>query len=206
MLIKNWTLESPPKNISFTSIACKCAFRRTKNNYLPKRNRFLGKCCLGKSNSFNPFNPRYSNQKNQQISQYTIKKTNSKGTKKTAAPFVVAINREKKQQAADSLQSFLSLNFPKKSSSQWPPWPHVVSSILSEPKTCPRWDTCENKTKKTWFLWWIPPEILTDLCVWQVMRHTCIFMFVIVILPAGHLLLQWLHFKLEGRKSHGFSY
>ena len=168
---------------------------------------FLGKSCLGKFSSFNPFNPRYSNQTKISKSLSNQKKR-SKGTKKQQHNFS-RCKSWKKTTSSYSLQSFCSSTFQKV---QFPmaPWPHVVSSILLEPKTCPGWDTLRKKnTKKNKVIFVCRNAVDStrdsdrSLCLTNYASQMC-FQFVIVILPAGHFLLQWLHFRLECRKSNGF--
>ena len=84
------------------------------------------------------------------------------------------------------------------------PWPHVVSSILLEPKTCPVEIHCEKQHKKKRGFCGGFHQRFWQIFVFDKYASQICFQFVIVILPAGHLLLQWLHFKLEGRKSNGF--
>ena len=60
----------------------------------------------------------------------------------------------------------------------------------------------KTKQKKTWFLWWIPPEILTDLCVWQICV-TNLFSVCDCYLASWTLAAAMAPFRLEGRKSHG---
>ena len=159
--------------MSITSIASKCAFERTKNNYLPKRNRFLWKWCLGKFHSFNPFNPQYTNQTKISKSLSNQKKR-SKGTKNSST-ILVAVNREKKQQAA-TLFSLFEFKLSLKVQFPMAPWPHVVSSILLEPKTCPRWDTLRKTTQKKQgdFLCRNAVDSDRSLCLTN-MRHKFVF-------------------------------